>query len=147
MEILAELLFGLLGFLFEFFGELLIQLIFQTLFELGAHAFQRKAPSSRRAPVSAPVAALMYFAIGGGIGVLSVLLVPGTVIPTFFGRIANLLLMPFASGAFMALIGAWRRQRGEEIVRIDRFWYGFLFALGMGLVRFVNAQGWWDRIL
>ena len=143
MEILAELLIGLLGFLFEFCGELLIQLLFQALFELGIHAFQRKTPSERKGPVSPWVAAPMYLAIGAGIGFVSVLVVPGSVIPTLFGRIANLLLMPFASGAFMSLMGAWRRKRGEEIVRIDRFWYGFLFALGMGLVRFAHAQGLW----
>ena len=143
MEILAELLVGLLGFLFEFFGELLIQLAFQALFELGIHALQSKTPSERKGPVSPWVAAPMYLFIGAAIGFVSIVIVPGTVIPTLFCRIANLLLMPFASGAFMALMGVWRRKRGEEIVRIDRFWYGFLFALGMGLVRFLHSEGLW----
>ncbi|MBC7601834.1 MAG: hypothetical protein H7255_04130 [Ramlibacter sp.] len=147
MEILAELLFGLVGFLFEFFGELLVQLAFQSLFEIGAHVFQRKSlslPENRSSPW---VGALTYLGLGLAIGAISLLIVPGSMIHSFFYRVAYLLLMPFASGAFMSLMGAWRRKRGDELVRIDRFWYGFLFAFGMGLVRFIHAQGWWGYVL
>ena len=147
MEILAELLFGLVGFIFEFFGELLIQFAFQSLFEIGAHAFQRRSLSVPKHLSSPWVAAPTYLGIGIVFGIASLFVMPNSVIPSFFGRVAYLLLMPFASGAFMALMGAWRRKRGEELVRIDRFWYGFLFALGMGVVRFINAQDWWGWIL
>jgi len=32
-------------------------------------------------------------------------------------------------------IGAWRRRRGQRPVLLDRFAYGYLFALVMALVR------------
>jgi hypothetical protein len=39
----------------------------------------------------------------------------------------------------MAAIGAWRARRGEPVLRIDRFAYGYLFALSLALVRFFFA--------
>jgi hypothetical protein len=39
----------------------------------------------------------------------------------------------------MALIGIWRDRRGQEPIRLDRFAYGYLFALSLALVRFFLA--------
>jgi hypothetical protein len=39
----------------------------------------------------------------------------------------------------MSAIGIWRRRRGKELIRLDRFAYGYLFALAMGIIRFVYA--------
>jgi hypothetical protein len=36
----------------------------------------------------------------------------------------------------MMFIGSWRRRRGQEVVRLDHFSYGFLFAICMAAVRF-----------
>ena len=36
----------------------------------------------------------------------------------------------------MAGIGAWRRRRDQELIRLDRFAYGYLFALAMAAIRF-----------
>jgi len=38
-------------------------------------------------------------------------------------------------GAMMAL-GAWRRSRHQEVIRLDRFLFGFVFAAAMAAVRF-----------
>jgi hypothetical protein len=40
----------------------------------------------------------------------------------------------------MCLVGAWRLRREQELVRLDRFAYGYLFALAMALVRFYLAK-------
>ena len=40
----------------------------------------------------------------------------------------------------MSLIGRWRASHGQEILRIDRFAYGYLFALALALVRFVFTR-------
>ena len=45
------------------------------------------------------------------------------------------------SGLSMAAIGAWRARRGQNLLRMDRFAYGFFFALTMALVRYLGAQG------
>jgi hypothetical protein len=39
----------------------------------------------------------------------------------------------------MAGMGAWRARRGQPVLRIDKFAYGFLFALALALVRYFFA--------
>ena len=51
----------------------------------------------------------------------------------------NMLVTPVAAGWLMSALGAWRERRGQDRIRIDRFAYGYLFALGLGLVRFFFA--------
>ena len=36
----------------------------------------------------------------------------------------------------VVLMGKWRTRRGDMLVRLDRFGYGYIFALAMGAVRF-----------
>jgi hypothetical protein len=40
----------------------------------------------------------------------------------------------------MSLLGHWRAKRGDPVLRIDRFAYGYLFALGVAIIRFKFAQ-------
>jgi hypothetical protein len=39
----------------------------------------------------------------------------------------------------MVAFGAWRARRGESVMRIDRFSYGYFFALALAVVRFQYA--------
>jgi hypothetical protein len=43
---------------------------------------------------------------------------------------------PGRAGLAMMARGAWRRRRDQELIRLDKFAYGYLFALAMALVRF-----------
>jgi hypothetical protein len=59
--------------------------------------------------------------------------------PPFHGdtmRLLDLAVTPVMASLAMAALGAWRAKRGQQIFRIDSFSYGYLFALGMALVRF-----------
>ena len=49
-------------------------------------------------------------------------------------RWINLLLTPIAVGLCMSWMGAWRAKRAQTLFRIDRFSYGYLFALGFALL-------------
>jgi hypothetical protein len=40
----------------------------------------------------------------------------------------------------MVAIGAWRKRRGDAILRIDKFFYGYLFAFTFALIRFHFAN-------
>ncbi len=51
-------------------------------------------------------------------------------------RIVNLIVTPVLSGAAMAAIGQWRRRRDLSLIGLDRFVYGYLFAMAMAIVRF-----------
>lgn len=124
----------MLEFLFEILGEFLLQAFGEALLEIGLHSL---AEPFRRAP-NPWMAALGYLLLGALLGGLSLLIFPQYLVPPPW-RQANLFLTPFAVGGLMVAMGAWRAQRGEEVLRIDRFLYGFLFAAALALVRYVFA--------
>ncbi|MES3024785.1 MAG: hypothetical protein V4857_24715 [Pseudomonadota bacterium] len=124
--------------LLQFLAELLLNIVAEALVELGL----RSAREPFRRPQPNPwLAAIGYCILGAAAGALSLWLFPIPFIGSQAGRIANLIATPLAAGAVMAAMGAWRRRRGEELLRIDRFAYGFLFALSMTVVRFVYTHG------
>lgn len=122
--------------LVELIAEFVLELALELLVEMGLHAM---AEPMRQAPHPA-VAALGYALFGGLIGGISLLIVPQLMIASPLGRLVNLLLTPTAAGLCMSALGAWRTRRGQARLRIDRFAYGFLFALALGLVRFLGAH-------
>jgi hypothetical protein len=125
MEILFEILF-------EFFGEFLLQVLAQAFIEIGWHAlFEpfRKQPSPW-------LAAVGYAIFGAVIGGLSLLVFPHYMVADKNLRVLNAALSPIAAGLSMAAMGAWRARRGQAVLRVDKFSYGYVFALSWGLVRF-----------
>lgn len=134
MEILFEVLLWILNAV----GELLLELVFQALVEFGIHA----AKEPFRLPVQNPVVAAIGYLIFGAIaGAISLWFFPAHFITSVIGRIVNILLAPLAAGGVAAVFGMWRRGRGDELLRIDRFAYGFMFAVAMALVRLMFANG------
>ena len=129
MEIIFEILFG-------FFGELVLQILGEVLLEIGLHAV---AEPFRRKP-SPWLAAIGYAFIGGVIGGLSLLVFPEYLVANKSLRIANAALSPIVAGLSMAAMGKWRAKRRQAVLRIDKFSYGYLFALAFGMVRFWFAS-------
>jgi hypothetical protein len=124
MEFIFELLF-------EFFGELLLQIVFELLAELGWRGVS--APFRKSAhPLAAGVGYAVFGAIAGG---LSLWWFPNLFIGSHWGRVANVVVTPLLAGTTMALLGAWRRRRDQQTVLLDRFAYAFIFAMAMALVR------------
>lgn len=124
----------MLEFLFEILGEFLLQALGEALLEIGLHAL---AAPFKRTP-NPWLAALGYLLFGALLGGLSLLLFPHYLVPPPW-RLANLFLTPFAVGGLMVAMGHWRARRGEEVLRINRFVYGFLFAAALAVVRYVFA--------
>jgi hypothetical protein len=85
------------------------------------------------------MAAIGYALFGALLAGLSLLVFPTNFAPGA-RRLVNLALTPIAAGLTMCLIGQWRTQRGDELLRIDSFAYGYLFALSLGLVRYAFAH-------
>lgn len=125
MEFIFEVLFQLIG-------ELVLQVIFEALAELGVRGL--RAPF--RKPPNPWLAAFGYALLGTLAGALSLLIFPGLLIESPGARVANLLLTPIGAGAAMVALGAWRRHRNQPLIRLDRFAYGYLFALAMALTRY-----------
>jgi hypothetical protein len=128
MEFLFELLF-------EFFGEVILQVFFQALAEAGLH-FVRSPDAPEREPNPWRLS-LGYATLGGVVGGISLLVYPESMIHVVWLRNVNLLLGPVAGGLGMALIGAWRKRHGQTTIALDRFTYGFVFSFGTTAVRYL----------
>jgi cytochrome bd-type quinol oxidase subunit 2 len=123
--------------LLQLFGELLIQLFFEGAAEAGAHTLGRRDGTK---PVNAFLAAVGYVVIGVIFGLASLGIFPNGFITNPTVRVLNLVLAPLLAGGIMMLAGKWRRQRNQELVRLDRFGYAFLFALAMAVVRYLGVK-------
>ena len=119
----------------ELVAEILLQLFFELLAELGLRSV---AEPFRKRPHPA-LAATSYLIFGLAAGGVSLLFAPHA-----FGqgswRLVNLLVAPIVVGLAMAGLGAWRAKRGQDLVRLDRFMYGYLFAVSFAIVRFQFAE-------
>jgi hypothetical protein len=122
----------MLEFIFEVVGELLLQVVGEVLVEFG---FQSLAAPFQREP-NPWLAALGYTIFGAVVGGLSLLVFPTYLVANPQLRVVNTAVTPVLTGFCMAALGAWRARRGQRVLRIDKFSYGYLFALAFGLVRF-----------
>lgn len=129
MEWLFELLF-------EIFGELILQFIFEAFAQVGLHVF-KKPQEGRTSPVLLFVG---YALLGALAGWLSTMLFPHYLLRTTVARLVYLFVAPAAVGAGIAAIGSWRAKRGQTGVGIDRFVFGYVFAFTFALVRLFFAS-------
>ena len=127
MEFILEFLFSLFfEFALEFFGQLLIEF---GLRSLGEPFVERE----RRNPIFAAVG---YFLLGLILGGLSLLIFPQSFVRSQRLHGISLLITPVLAGLGMAAVGRLRVKRGQTLLRLDSFVYGFIFAFAMALVRF-----------
>lgn len=99
---------------------------------LGLHSMREPF----RRPPNPWLAAIGYAILGAIAGGLSLLILPTLFVQSHSLQLMNVVLTPIAAGLAMMAIGAWRRRRDQEVIRLDKFAYGYLFALAMALVRF-----------
>ena len=121
----------MLELVLEVLGEFLLQVVGEAFLELGFHSLAEPF----RKPPNPWLAALGYALFGAIFGGLSLLVFPTNLVPQPW-RLVNLVVTPLAVGGIMVLMGAWRAKRGQPVLRIDRFSYGYLFALSMAFIRF-----------
>ncbi len=126
MSLILELLIEILV---QFVGELLIEVATQNL--------------KRDKPMVHPILALpVYALIGTGLGLVSAALFPHHLIAHPMAKWINLAVTPVVVGLAIGTIGAWRVRRGGTLVRIDKFGYGYVFALAFALARtFFGSTG------
>ena len=117
-------------FIFEVLLEVILQLFFEILVQLGLH----KAVIARRS--NPLIAAWGYFFLGTILGLLSLVFFSDSLISNKTVRVVNLGATPVAVGIIMAMTGRSKRKRGMEVIRIEQFFFGYLFALGFAIVRY-----------
>ena len=121
----------MLELVLEVLGEFLLQVVGEAFLELGFHSLAEPF----RKPPNPWLAALGYALFGAIFGGLSLLVFPTNLVPQPW-RLVILVVTPLAVGGIMVLMGAWRAKRGQPVLRIDRFSYGYLFALSLAFIRF-----------
>jgi hypothetical protein len=126
----------MLEFILELLGEFLIQIVLEGLVELGFHAIAEPF----RKPLNPYLAVLGYVLLGAVLGGVSLLVFPSHIVGTQGLRIMALVIVPLLVGCMMLLMGIWREKRGQPVKRLDRFGYGYVFALSLGLTRYLWAH-------
>lgn len=132
----------MLEFLFEFIFqvvfEFLLQIFGELLVELGLRSVTEPFSSSEgRKPLLAGAGYALLGLIAGG---LSLLFFPRALLRSTSLHGISLLITPLLAGGAMSLVGAWRRRRGERLLRLDSFGYAFVFAFAMALVRLLFTK-------
>ena len=124
-----------MSLLIELLIEFFVQFVGEALFEIAAQNLKRDKPL-----VSPFLAIPVYAFIGGGIGLISAVVFPQHLIAHPLAKYVNLAVTPVLAGLAIGAIGAWRVKRGGTLVRIDKFWYGYTFALAFALSRHFLAS-------
>lgn len=130
LDILLGLLELFLEVLFEFAGEALLDLLLRALFSV------LENPEFRN-PLTASLGYAILGALAGG---LSVLVFPHPLVQPSRLHGISLVVSPIVTGAIMSLIGSMLRHRGKKVIQLETFGYGFAFAFGMALVRFIFVR-------
>lgn len=121
--------------IFQLLGELLLQVTFEAMVELGLHSLSGTLRKPK-GPVSSTIGFALWGAIAGGI---SLLILPASPIAQSWLRKINLVATPVVVASFMSMTGRFRSRRKQTLVRLDRFGYAFVFAFTMALIRYVWA--------
>ena len=123
MEIILELLFEVFLYIF---GEILVELGFRSLGETMTSREERN-------PVLAGIGYALLGTIGG---FLSLLIFPDAFVRSERLHGINMVISPLLAGLGMAGLGWLLARAGKRRLRVDSFFFGFIFALPMAIVRF-----------
>jgi hypothetical protein len=139
-----ELLAAILGTIAELLLEAFMELIVAAVLDLASRALLDIFTGLTDAiKENKTLTGFIYGLLGVFAGVLSLLILPHRLIhrehPTGFHGI-SLLISPIIVGAVLSSVGAAMRRWGRKVTPVETFGYGFSFALGMALVRFLFAQ-------
>jgi len=133
-----DVLLALLSALGELLFEVFAQVLLEEVIALIVRSFQNVFVDSN--PINPGLAALGHLLLGFALGAASVFVYPHPIFhPSRFHGV-SLLTSPLVTGFVMLQLGTMLRRRGKHTARIESFSYGFTFALGWALVRFVGVR-------
>jgi hypothetical protein len=135
MEIIGEIIVAILQIVLQIVLEIVVQIVGEVVAALFGHSVREVF--RRPEPLSPFLAAVGYIILGAGMGGISLLIVPELFIGSRGLRIANLVVTPIAAGLVMGMIGSYRRKKELNVIRLESFAYGALFAFSMATVRMV----------
>lgn len=129
-----------IAFLFQLLLEIGLQLFGGLGLDVGTETARRKRGKHGETVDEDGCGWLLLFAaVGGACGGISLLLAPNLLLPNFGLRVANLVLAPLIAGGvsyvFATFVYAPKGQSASH-----HFWRGFCFALVFGIVRFAFGK-------
>jgi hypothetical protein len=132
---MEDLLLALLSGLGELALEAIFEIALESIFALVARSAQNAAEGWKT--VDPIIASAVYFFVGAVLGAASLVVHPHPLFhPSRFHGV-SLLVSPVITGLVMSRAGSLLRRRGKQSVRIESFGYGFVFALGWAIIRFI----------
>lgn len=129
MELIGLILEPLLEALFEFLAAAFVDVILRSLGELFA------PPETQNSLLATIGHAVFGLALGG----MSLIFFPHRLAHVSKIHGASLIISPVITGALLSWTGALLRKREKNPIQIESFGYGFVFAFGISLVRFLFA--------
>ena len=121
--------------IFELLAQLVLEIFVQGVFELGGRGVI--SLFRKRVETANPWLAICgYITMGAVAGGISVWLIPMHLLKSPALQLVNLALTPIVLGFIFEALGRWRSNHERPRYAVDRFSYGFTFALTMGLIRY-----------
>lgn len=137
-----ELLALVLATIAEFLLEIFMELIAAAVLDLASRALSGLFTGLSDAFKGNRVfIGFIYALLGMSAGGLSLLVLPHRLIhhPIGFHGI-SLLISPIVVGFVLSYVGAVMERRGKKLTDLETFGYGYAFAFGMTLIRFLFAK-------
>jgi hypothetical protein len=132
---MEELIFALLCGIAEVLAEMFSEVVLGAIVDLMVRSTRNLVAESK--PIGPVLAAVGYLSLGSGLGLLSIFLLPHSLIPRSRFHGVSLLVSPVLTGLVMSQVGRFLRRQGKESVQIESFGYGFTFDLGVAMIRFI----------
>jgi hypothetical protein len=118
--------------------EVLFQIVAESIVALIVRSIRNVFEESNA--INPILAAIGYMLLGVIFGITSVRLFPHPLFhPSKFHGI-SLVISPLITGLVMSKVGIILRRSGKQAVRIESFGYGFTFAFGLAIIRFIFVR-------
>ena len=130
IELIGVILEPLFEALFEFLAAALADVVLRSLGQLF------KPPQTQNSQLATIGHAMFGLALGG----LSLVFFPHRLAHPSKIHGASLIISPVIAGALLSWTGTLLRKRDKKVTQIESFRYGFVFAFGIALVRFLFVQ-------
>jgi hypothetical protein len=133
-----DVFFALLSTVAELLFEVLFQVAVEAVVALVVRSIRNVFDETNA--INPILATIGYLLLGSAFGIASLRLFPHPFFqPSKFHGI-SLVISPVITGLVMSQTGIMLRRKGKQAVRIESFGYGFTFALGLAIIRFILVR-------
>jgi hypothetical protein len=133
-----EIFLALLSAAAELLFEVFFQIVVESVVALIVRSIRNVFEESKA--INPILAGIGYMLLGVVFGIASLRLFPHPLFhPSKFHGI-SLVISPVITGLVMSRVGIVLRRNGKQAVQIESFGYGFTFALGLAIIRFIFVR-------